>query len=414
MNSKLFHLILIILSFFIACEDSDVKVKTDISLNDLETAENTKPLAKKTKKSSNLKLTGITDKEILIGTTSALTGAASFLGRQTTNGALAYIREVNDNGGIHGRKVKVIGFDDAYDPPRCISNTTKLVQDEKVFSLFNYVGTPTSVKIISYVEKNAMPVVGLFTGAEALRTPLKKYIFNIRASYFQETDAIVSYFVNEKKLNKIAVFYQNDAYGMAGLKGAEIALKKFNLKPVALGTYKRGSLNVTEGLNSILKGNPEAVIMIGYYGPCAKFILEAKAKNKNLFFHNVSFVGPDVLIKLLKNNTDNVYVTQVVPPPTASDIPVVQKYQQLLTKSFPMDTPNFVSIEGFINAMILVKALEKAGKDIDRDKFVNALESMNNLDIGGVTINFSNQDHQGMKNVYITLANNNVYELVKQ
>ncbi len=415
MNKKivLLNVLICLLLLVSSCEDEVRKKKTDVKVSEIKQNKIRDSLVERKLSDSPVNY-GVTGNEVLIGSTSALTGEASFLGRQTNNGALCYIKYVNENGGIHGRKIKLIGYDDAYDSIRCIFNTIKLVDEERVFCLFNYVGTPTSIRIISFVEKNKVPVIGLFTGAEALRAPFKKYIFNIRASYYQETDAMIHYFVNKLRLKKIAVFYQNDAYGMAGLEGAERALKKYNLSPVSLGTYIRGTEDISDGLNRILKSKPEAIVMIGYYGPCAKFILEAKKNMPNLYFHNLSFVGPDILLKLLRGKTERVYVTQVIPPPTAVNIPIVKKYNELLAKYFPLDMPNFVSLEGFINALVLVKALEGAGKSLTRAELIRSLENMHNQDLGGIKINYNYQDHQGMKEVYITLARKDKYEIVKE
>jgi branched-chain amino acid transport system substrate-binding protein len=191
---------------------------------------------------------GITDDEILVGSSLALGGHAGYLGTQTLHGALAYIKHVNQQGGVHGRRIKVIAYDDGYDPPRCVANTQRLIIQDKVFSLFCYVGTPTTVKILPLVEEARIPVVGMFTGANALRDPLNRYLINVRASYYQETGAAVKHLVETMKLKKIAVFYQYDAYGFDGLKGTEIALRLYGLVPVATGTYIRGTLDVDEGV----------------------------------------------------------------------------------------------------------------------------------------------------------------------
>jgi len=184
---------------------------------------------------------GVSDSEILIGSSLAIGGHAGYLGTQTLHGALAYLNYINEKGGIHGRRIKVISYDDGYDPPRCLANTRKLIIQDKVFALFCYVGTPTTVKIIPVVEEAKIPLLGMFTGANALRDPFKRYIINVRVSYYQETGAVVKHFVEDLDLKKIAVFYQYDAYGFDGLKGTELALKEYNLTPVATGMYIRGT-----------------------------------------------------------------------------------------------------------------------------------------------------------------------------
>ncbi|MCG6980657.1 MAG: ABC transporter substrate-binding protein, partial [Deltaproteobacteria bacterium] len=242
---------------------------------------------------------GVTVDEIRLGSSLALSGHASFLGTQTLHGALCYIRSVNEARGVHGRSIQVIAYDDGYDPPRCLENTQKLIVEDNVFGLFCYVGTPTSVKIMPLVQEARLPLVGLFTGAQILRNPFQRYIINIRASYYQETGAVVDELVESLGLKKFAVFYQYDDYGFDGLTGTQIALKKYGLTPVATGSYRRGSIEVEQALEQILPSGAEVVIMIGTYDPCAKFIRLARSRGFHPIFHCLSFVGGDELAKKL-------------------------------------------------------------------------------------------------------------------
>lgn len=347
---------------------------------------------------------GVTSNEIIIGSSLALGGHASFLGTEYLHGAMCLIKQINKEGGIHHRKITVIAYDDGYDPPRCVANTQKLIHKDRVFSLFCYVGTPTTVKIIDTVEENKIPLLGLFTGADKLRFPFRHYIFNVRSSYYQETNAVVRYFVEEKGLRRIAVFYQYDDYGFDGLKGTQIALQKYGLSPVATGSFVRGTLDVEDALGKIQASQAQAVIMIGTYSPCAKFIKEARDRRYNPLFHNVSFVGADKLVQELGDAGEGVLITQVVPPPTQRILlPATEQYSRLLSQYYPQDRPNFVSFEGFINAMVLIEALRRAGRDISREGFIRALESIKEHYVGiGAVINFGPRDHQGIDDVYLT------------
>jgi len=354
---------------------------------------------------------GITHDQILVGSSLALGGHAGYLGTQTLHGATAYLNHVNDNGGIHGRKIKVIAYDDGYDPPLCVANTQKLIVQDKVFCLFGYVGTPTTVKIVPLVEDARIPIVGMFTGANALREPLKRYLINVRASYYQETGAAVKHLVEKIKLSKIAVFYQYDAYGFDGLRGTEIALKTYGLVPVATGSYIRGTLDVEEGLEKIMAKGAQAVVMIGTYEPCAKFIRLARSKGFDSVFYNVSFVGADELARILGHTDEQIVVTQVVPPPevfeTDKALWGTKEYIDLLKKYYPKDRPNFVSLEGYINAKVLVEGLKRAGRDLDRETFIDAIETIRQLDLGIANpLSFNSQDHQGLERVYFTYLKN--------
>ena len=261
------------------------------------------------------------------------------------------------------------------------------------------------MEIIPVVEKARIPLLGLFTGARILRDPVKRHIINVRASYYEETAAAVGYFVKSLNLKKVAVFYQDDAYGLDGLKGAMLALEKYDLKPVAAGSYIRGTLDVEEGLDTIISSGAEAVVMIGTYDPCSTFIRLAKERGYHPLFHNVSFVGGDELARKLGTDGEGVIVTQVVPPPEERVLlPAAKDYSRFLAMYYPDDVPNFVGFEGFINAIILVEALRRSGRDITRQRFIDAVESLERYFVGiGAKVSFGPSDHQGIDQVYFTV-----------
>ncbi len=357
---------------------------------------------------------GVSDSEIRIGASCALSGHAGFLGANYIRGAECYIRHINEKDGIFGRKIRLIVYDDRYDPPQCVYNTQKLINQDKVFALFCYVGTPTTVEILPIVEEAQIPLVGLFTGADALRRPFRKYIFNIRASYYQEIAAMVKHLVEDRGLSRFAVFYQYDAYGLDGLTGAELALKEYGLEPVAHGSYIRGTLDVEDALASIMASHADVVIMVGTYDPSAKFIKMAKNKGFNPIFCNVSFVGGNELARKAGAAGEGVIITQVVPSPDARALlPEVDKYCHLLKKYYPENQPTFVGLEGFINASVLCKALQSAGRALTREKFIQALEGMQDVSLGiGLGLNFGPEDHQGFDTVYFTQIRHGRLELV--
>jgi ABC-type branched-subunit amino acid transport system substrate-binding protein len=349
-------------------------------------------------------LTGVTGDKIIIGSSAALTGSAGFLGSEYLKGAMAYLNQVNENGGVNGRKIEVISYDDQYDPSSAVTNTQKLIKQDRVFALFNYVGTPTGVKVMPLVDESGIPLVGLFSGADVFRHPLDRHIFNIRASYYQEVGTFIKGVVEELKFSKVAVLYQYDAYGFDGLKGAELALEKYNLKPVTTASYERGTLNVEEALGTIKASRAEAVVMIGTYSPMAKFIKLARAEGFNPIFQNVSFVGSEAFAKELGSDGDGVVVTEVVPPPYEKNLLIgVNDYLILLKKYYQDSEATFGSLEGYMNAVILTEALKRAGAELTREKFIAALESISNYDLGIASpVSFSRENHQGMSRIYPT------------
>jgi len=362
--------------------------------------------------------TGIKKDEILIGSSLALGGHAGYLGTQMLQGAMSYIRYINETGGVHGRKIRLIVLDDRYDPIQCLYNTQQLILEEQVFSLFCYVGTPTTVRIIPLINEAKIPLVGMFTGANRLRQPVNRYLINIRASYYQETQAAVDLIVKEKTLDKVAVFFQYDEYGFDGLRGTEIALKKYGLIPVAKGSYVRGTLDVEAGLEKIISSNAQAVVMIGTYDSCAKFINLARERSFTPLFHNVSFVGSTELARRLGKNGEGVIVTQVVPPINfirgEEPLPGVKEYISLLDTYYPDSKPSFVGLEGYLNARILAEGLKRAGKNITRERFIRAIESISQYDLGIQNpLSFGKNDYQGLDDVYYTVIKQGELVLIK-
>lgn len=350
---------------------------------------------------------GVSEKQITLGSSLALDGPAGFLGTQIIHGMDAYIKSLNERGGVNGRRLAVIGYNDGYEPEPCVQNTRKLIERDKVFALTCYVGTPTSVKAMPLWTGAKVPALGFFTGAESLRTPFNRYNLHVRASYNEEMAAMAEVFVTKLKYTKIAVFHQNDAFGEAVKKATELALQKYGMTPVAYGTFERNTLAVEEGLAKILPAQPDAVVMVGTYSPLAKFVKEAKkAGMARTVFHTVSFVGPEAFAHELGPDAARCIVTAVMPPYNGSKLPLIAEYKAALAKHYPMDLPNFVSLEGFVNAKVLAEGLRRAGKDPTREGFIAAVESMSGFDLGGLAVTYGPNNHAGLHKVYFTHIRN--------
>jgi ABC-type branched-subunit amino acid transport system substrate-binding protein len=345
--------------------------------------------------------TGVTKDAILLGQSVALTGAAAQLGIQMRNGMKAYFDYVNEHGGVHGRKIELITLDDGYEPTRTVPNTKKLIEEHKVFALIGYVGTPTSVPAVPVFTEAKVPFIGPFTGAESLRVPFNRYIFHIRASYFDETEKIVEQLVSTGSKN-IAVFYQDDAYGQAGLKGVEIAMTKRGLKIAALGTVERNTIKVENAVKTLHPAKPDAVVMISAYTSCAEFIRQMKKAESASAFYNVSFVGSKALADALGKEGIGVVISQVVPFPWGKGVSVVKEYQQLSAKAGNKDY-NFSAVEGFLVAKVFVEALRRHGKNLTREGFIDTMEKMRDVDVGDFFVTYSPQNHAGSKFVDLTI-----------
>ena len=345
--------------------------------------------------------TGVTGDKIIVGQAAVFSGPAAQLGIQMRNGILSYFNYVNERGGVNGRKIELVTEDDGYEPARAPAASKKLIEEKKVFGLIGYVGTPTGVAHLPVTTAAKVPLVGMFTGAEALRVPMNRYVFHVRASYYDETEKIVEQVLSVGG-KKIAVFYQDDPYGLAGLKGVEIAMTKRNLKIDVLGKFERNTLKVEEAVKTINAAQPDAVVMIGAYAACAAFIKQMKAAGSAATFYNVSFVGSTSLASALGKEGVGVAISQVVPFPWGTAVPVVKEYQAAASKSGYKDF-NFGALEGFLCAKVFVEGLRRAGKNLTREGFVDALERMEDYDAGGFYVGYSPKNHTGSKFVDLTI-----------
>lgn len=348
---------------------------------------------------------GVTSTTIRIGSCSALSGPASFLGIQTQVGALAYLQMVNATGGVYGRTIELKSRDDGYDPERTSTCFDSLVKDD-VFALGFFVGTPTAAKYIPMAENAKIPVVGLFTGAQILYEPFKHNIINVRASYFDETREQVEHLWNVRGVRKIGVIYQDDAFGKAVLEGVQRAMAKHQAVPAALGTFQRNTLDVAAGIKTVREANPEAVVLVGPYAPVAEILKEAHASGWHPLFLTVSFVGTESLIRVAGPEAEGVVITQVVPSYDRTELPTVKLYRDALDKYMSGTSPNFVSLEGFVDAMVMVQGLRAAGHNLTREKFISAIESLHESDLGlghDFVLRYGPKSHKGFDSVYATV-----------
>ena len=345
---------------------------------------------------------GVTDQKILLGQSAAFSGPAAQLGIQLNAGAKVYFDEINAQGGIAGRKIELITADDKYESDLAAANTKKLIEQDNVFALFGYVGTPTSNAAMPIFTKAKVPFFAPFTGAQSMREPFNREIFNIRASYFDETEYLVQKLV-ATGLKNIAVFYQNDAYGQAGLAGVERAAKKMNIPLIERVTVERNSTDVKAAIDKVLPKRPDAIIQISAYGSSAAYIKAMRKAGYFGQFYNVSFVGSQALADSLGKDGPGVVISQVVPFPWRGATPVAAEYQKAMTKA-GIKNYNFSSLEGYIAAKVFTEGLRRVGRDLTREKLVRALETINpsSYDVGGFVVSFSPTSHNGSKYVDMT------------
>jgi ABC-type branched-subunit amino acid transport system substrate-binding protein len=346
---------------------------------------------------------GVTTNKIVLGQAAALEGPAAALGLGMRDGLRAAFADANRAGGVKGRQIELISVDDGYEPTKSVTVARQLIDGDKVLALVGSVGTPTAAAVQPIASEAGVPFIGAFTGAEFLRDPPKPGVINVRASYFQETETMVEHLTKDLGMARIAIFYQDDAYGQAGLAGVKRALDKRGLTLAAEGTYERNTTAVKNALLAIRKGNPDAVIMIGAYKPSAEFIKLARQVKLAVTFINISFVGADALAKELGPVGAGVIVTQVVPFPTDASIGVVAQYQAALKATQPEAQPGFVSLEGYICGRLVIAALEKIPGEITRQALVDTVAKTGRFDFGGMQLNYGPNDSRGSSQVFLTV-----------
>ncbi len=344
---------------------------------------------------------GVSADKILFGQAAVLEGPASALGIGMRDGLTAAFAEANQKGGVKGRKLELMSRDDGYEPNKSIEATKALIE-AGVFALVGPVGTPTSMAAHPIAKEAGVPFIGPFTGVESLRNPYQAHIVNIRASYFQETEVMVERLTKDRGFSKIAIFYQDDAFGRAGLDGTQRALQKRDMKLVAEGTFERNTVAVKGALLEIRKADPQAVIMIGPYKPCAEFIKLCRTLKMNPAFVNISFVGSDALASELGSAGAGVLVTQVVPFPFDAALPLVAAYQKALQAAVPGAQPGFVSLEGYIVGRSVIAALGKIDGEPTRKALLGKLIE-GTYDLDGFSLSFGANKNQGSDAVYLTV-----------
>jgi ABC-type branched-subunit amino acid transport system substrate-binding protein len=346
---------------------------------------------------------GVSSDAIVFGQSAPLAGPAAALGLGMQTGIQAAFEEANRGGGVNGRKLKLISMDDGYEPDRSIAQTKKLIEDDKVFALIGPVGTPTSKAAQPIATAAHVPFIGPFTGAGFLRDPKLDNVINIRASYDAETESWVAHLTEDLKVKKIAIFYQDDAFGRAGFDGVKKALDKRGMQLVAEATYERNTVAVKSALLTLKRAEPDAVVMVGAYKPCAELIKLARKTEFNPVFVNISFVGASALAKELGADGKGVIVSQVVPFPWDTSLKVVAEYQAALKALDGKAEPEFVSLEGYLVGRLTIAALDKAGDNPTRERLLEIVRSTGRFDIGGLTMTFSPQKNEGLDQVFLTV-----------
>ncbi len=344
---------------------------------------------------------------IKIGMTAAFSGPAAALGLELRTGIEAYFHTVNQQGGIRHRPLKLIAYDDGYEPMRAAANLRRLITEDKVLATIGNVGTPTAMVTVPITIAHHTLMFGAFSGGDILRpTPPSRYIINYRPSYARETQEIINGVLAQGiSAQYIAFFTQLDRFGDAIYESAITALHEkgwTHTENLIHGRYVRNTENVEEAVARILEAKvpPKVVIMAGSYKPCAKFITLLQQHRPDIWFIHISFVGTQILKQELGQAAHHIVVTQVVPP-LDSGFPIIDEYKAAFKAWRPDKIPNDISLEGFIIAKLFCDGLRQVTGTLTRETLIDAMEQIQNLDLGlGQKISYDSTDHEGISHVW--------------
>jgi ABC-type branched-subunit amino acid transport system substrate-binding protein len=339
--------------------------------------------------------------KIVIGQSVELSGEA--IAKENMDGALAYFGWVNAQGGVHGRQIELKTYDDKRKPELTRQNTEKLLKEDNALALFGYRSTPTVEAVLPLLMAEKVPMIAPVSGAQTLHQPFNPYLFHLRASYQDETKKMVES-LGVLAITKVAILYQDDSFGKDGLAGFEKNMAERKIKPLLVATYDRKDLKIDAAVASISAANPQAVLMACTPSVCSDFVKKIHKKGFNPRFLMLSNVSSDSFFKSLGDDGRGVGVMQVMPYPKDLNATVVREFQRVL-KGMPNPPPlSYASLEGFVGAKLLVEGLRRAGPKLTRQKLIDALEGMRNVDLGGVTVSYSPKNHDGSKFVEMVVV----------
>lgn len=348
---------------------------------------------------------GVADNEIRIGQSIGLTGPVADLAAEYQRGARLYFDKVNSQGGIYGRKIRLISIDDGYNPERGVANTKNLIENEKVFAFFGQFGTGVAQATLPIITGAGIPLFAMASGASSLRNSSNRYLFNIRASYEDEARRIIEHLLS-LNIQDIGVAYQNDGFGKDGLEGIKRALAQHNLQPTTVASIGMPEGDVRHAISAIGASHPSAIILIAAGKASVEFVRGYRKLGHPAQYLALSVVSSKYLIKQLGSEAHGIVISQVMPSPWHTSDPLVREYQNLFS-SQQHDEYSYSSFETFVSAKIFVEVLRRAGKDLTRDKFIAAAESMTNVSFGDLAITFGPAKHDGSSYVDLTIIGRN-------
>ncbi|CAM3273458.1 ABC transporter substrate-binding protein [Cupriavidus taiwanensis] len=344
---------------------------------------------------------GVTRNTIRIGQSAGVTGPVAGSVKEQIAGAQVYLRTVNASGGVAGRRIELVTYDDGFDAKRTPDNVRKLLDEDKVFALFMVRGTPQNESILPIIAAQKVPLIAPLTGAITLHRPVNRYVFNVRAKYQDEVARAINHLATSG-MSRIGIFYANDGFGQDVLEGYSTALQARGVQPAATVNFARPMGDISQGVAAMHKANPQAVLVIGSGSEAARIIRELRRAGSEAQFVTLSNNAADAFIRELGDDARGLIITQVVPGTNSSQMTLASEYRSL-AKQQGVETSN-AGMEGFMSAKVLVEGLRRAGPDLTRERLVAALEGMRDYDLGGILISYSAARHTGSSFVEMSIV----------
>jgi len=344
---------------------------------------------------------GIGKSTIRIGQSAGVSGPVAGSVKEQIAGAQVYLNHVNANGGVAGRKIELLTYDDGFDAKRTPDNVRKLIGEDKVFALFMVRGTPQNESILPIIGAEKVPLIAPLTGAITLHRPVNRYVFNVRAKYQDEVARAINHLATSG-MSRIAIFYANDGFGQDVFEGFNTALQARGVQPAGAASFNRPMGDISQGVATVNKANPQAVMVIGSGSEAARIIREMKKAGSAAQFVTLSNNAADSFIKELGDDGKGLIITQVVPGMNSSQMSIASEYRGM-AKAQKVE-PSNAGMEGFMSAKVLVEGLRRAGPEPTREKLIAALENLRDYDLGGILISYSPTRHTGSSFVEMSIV----------
>jgi len=346
---------------------------------------------------------GLSADSITLGQSTSLSGPLGDLGQEVLKGSKVYFDALNARGGVNGRSIKLVSKDDAYDSKKTLDNVNAFIAENATFALFGTFGTPNNEALIPVAQKAGLPVLMPYTGAPSIRSKNSPGVFNLRASYADEVNRLVEH-LSTLGIKKIAIAYQNNAFGKEVLTAATEAMERRKLKPLLSVSVENNGSDAPAAAEKLVASSPEAVLLALAGKPTVDVIKNVSQRRRGMQMYALSVLATPANLRALSPDGTGVAITQVVPYPINPTMPLVREYQQAMTAAGFTEFSH-LSLEGYLNAKVVTEGLRRAGTSPTRASLVAAMDAMRGYNLGGMEVSFGQGAASGSRFVELTMVN---------